>query len=29
MQSASAIDWLGLGGRPVPYEDFKRRMAGA
>ncbi len=29
MQNASALDWLGLGGQPVPYEDFKRRMAGA
>jgi hypothetical protein len=27
LQGASSIDWLGLGGRPVPYEDFKRRMA--
>jgi hypothetical protein len=26
---ASAIDWLGLGGRPLPYEEFRRRMAGA
>jgi len=29
LRDASAIDWLGLGGQPVPYEDFKRRMAGA
>jgi len=29
LQTASVIDWLGLGGRPVPYEDFKRRMADA
>jgi hypothetical protein len=25
----SAIDWLGLGGEAVPYDDFKRRMASA
>lgn len=25
----SAIDWLGLGGKAVPYDDFKRRMASA
>jgi radical SAM superfamily enzyme YgiQ (UPF0313 family) len=28
LAGGSAIDWLGLGGQPVPYEDFKRRMAG-
>jgi methylmalonyl-CoA mutase cobalamin-binding subunit len=28
-EDASAIDWMGLGGRPMPYEEFQRRMAGA
>jgi hypothetical protein len=25
-EGGSAIDWLGLGGRPVPYDEFRRRM---
>jgi anaerobic magnesium-protoporphyrin IX monomethyl ester cyclase len=29
LEDVSAIDWLGLGGQPVPYEEFRRRMAGA